>query len=110
MSAACQYETDVTDAQWDILHPLLPKPTWTPGSRERPPRPLRQVINGILYVNKTGLPVAYAAQRFGAMGDSLRLLSALAPGGGVGAGDDGAAPSRTPVPGAPRRAVGRGHR
>ena len=30
MSAACQYETDVTDAQWDILHPLLPKHTWTP--------------------------------------------------------------------------------
>ena len=47
MRAAWQYETDVTDAQWDILHPLLPAPTWTPGSRGRPPRPLRQVVNGI---------------------------------------------------------------
>ena len=54
MRAACQYETDVTDAQWDILYPLLPTPTWTPGSRGRPPRPLRQVVNGLLYVNKTG--------------------------------------------------------
>jgi hypothetical protein len=27
MSAACQYETDVTEAQWEILHPLLPTPT-----------------------------------------------------------------------------------
>jgi hypothetical protein len=47
MSAACQYETDVTDAQWEILHPLLPTPTWTPGSRGRPPRPLRRVVNGL---------------------------------------------------------------
>jgi transposase len=48
MSATCQYETDVTDAQWEILHPLLPTPTWTPGSRGRPPRPLRRVVNGML--------------------------------------------------------------
>src|SRR5262249_28579606 len=34
----------------------------------------------------------------------------LAPGGGVGAGEDGAASSRTSVQGAPRRAVGRHHR
>ena len=54
MSAACQYETDVTDAQWDILYPLLPTPTGTPGSRGRPPRPLRQVVKGLLSVNKTG--------------------------------------------------------
>lgn len=54
MSAACQYETDVTDAPWALLHPLLPTPTWTPGHRGRPPRPLRQVVNGMLYGNKTG--------------------------------------------------------
>ena len=38
MSAACQYETDVTDAQWELLYPLLPQPTWTPGSRGQNPR------------------------------------------------------------------------
>jgi transposase len=65
MSAACQYETDVTDAQWEILHPLLPKPTWTPGSRGRPPRPLRRVVNGMLYVNKTGCQWRMLPKDFG---------------------------------------------
>ena len=65
MSAARQYETDVTDAQWDLLHPLLPKHTWTPGSRGRPPRPLRRVVNGILYVNKTGCQWRMLPQDFG---------------------------------------------
>jgi putative transposase len=65
MSAACQYETDVTDAQWAILHPLLPKHTWTPGSRGRPPRPLRRVVNGMLYVNKTGCQWRMLPKEFG---------------------------------------------
>jgi putative transposase len=65
MRAACQYETDVTDAQWEILHPLLPKPRWTPGNRGRPPRPLRRVVNGILYVNKTGCQWRMLPKDFG---------------------------------------------
>jgi putative transposase len=65
MSAACQYETDVTDAQWDILYPVLPIHTWTPGSRGRPPRPLRQVVNGLLYVNKTGCQWRMLPKEFG---------------------------------------------
>src|SRR2546423_15462827 len=65
MSAACQYETDVTDAQWDILRPLLPKHTWTPGSRGRTTRPLRRVVNGILYVNKTGCQWRMLPKDFG---------------------------------------------
>lgn len=65
MSAARQYETDVTDAQWDILHPLLPTPTWTPGSRGRPPRPLRRVFNSILSVNKTGCQWRMLPKDFG---------------------------------------------
>ena len=65
MSAACQYETDVTDAQWDILSPLLPAHTWTPGRRGRPPRPLRQVVNGLLYVNKTGCQWRLLPKAFG---------------------------------------------
>ena len=54
MSAAWQYETDVTEAHWALLHPLLPTPTWTPGHRGRPPRPLRQVVNGLWSVHKPG--------------------------------------------------------
>jgi putative transposase len=54
MSAACQYATDVSDAPWELLHPLLPKCPWTPGGRGRPPGPLRRVIHGIVYVTKTG--------------------------------------------------------
>ena len=65
MSAACQYATDVTDAQWEVLHPLLPKPTWTLGSRGRPPCPLRRVVNGILYVNKTGCQWRMLPKDFG---------------------------------------------
>ena len=65
MSAACQYETDVTDAQWELLYPLLPQPTWTPGSRGRPPRPLRRMVNGMLYVNKTGCQWRMLPKEFG---------------------------------------------
>jgi transposase len=61
MSATCQYETDVTDAQWDLLHPLLPKHTWTPGSRGRPPRPLRRGGQWYFVREQDGLPVAHAA-------------------------------------------------
>ena len=52
MSACCQYETDLTDEQWEVLHPLLPVRQWHPGGPGRPPRDRRRVINGILYVNK----------------------------------------------------------
>jgi hypothetical protein len=48
MRAACQYATDVTEAPWDILYPLLPKHAWRPGSRGRPPRPRRRGGHGIL--------------------------------------------------------------
>jgi putative transposase len=54
MSACCQYETDVTDEQWEVLSPLLPAQPWYPGGPGRPPCDRRRVINGILEVNKTG--------------------------------------------------------
>ncbi|MBT3602766.1 MAG: IS5 family transposase [Candidatus Latescibacteria bacterium] len=49
-----QYPTDLTDKQWQLIHPLLPKPKWRPGGPGRKPCDLRLVINGILYVTKTG--------------------------------------------------------
>src|SRR5215510_10390903 len=65
LSAACQYATDVTDAHCDLLPPLLPKHTWTPGSRGRPPHPLQRVVNSILSVPKPGDQWRILPQDFG---------------------------------------------
>ena len=53
-----QYATDVTDAQWRRIEPLLPTSTWHPGGPGRPPRDRRQIVNGLLYLTKTGCPWA----------------------------------------------------
>jgi transposase len=54
---------DVTDAQWAILEPLIPKQK---AGRGRPRNADRQTLNGILYVLHTGcawadLPAAYGS-------------------------------------------------
>ena len=51
-----QYATDVTDAQWRRIEPLLPSPRWQPGGPGRPPRDRRPIVNGLLYLTKTGGP------------------------------------------------------
>jgi putative transposase len=45
------YLTDLTDDQWDILQPHIP--TSKPGGRPREVD-MREVINTILYLNRTG--------------------------------------------------------
>jgi putative transposase len=45
---------DVTDAQWQVIEPLLPVPKKRPGGPGRPPSDRRQVVNGIFYVNRSG--------------------------------------------------------
>ncbi len=47
------YLSDLTDAQWEVLAPLLP-----PANPRGHPRTvdLREVINGILYVLRGGIP------------------------------------------------------
>src|SRR5436190_6347765 len=47
---------DLTDAQWAILAPLLPKPRVRRDGRGRPWRDPRDVLNGILWVLRTGAP------------------------------------------------------
>jgi len=54
MSTDDHYPTDVTDEQWALLQSLLPERKWQPGGPGRPPCDLRCVINGIVYLNKTG--------------------------------------------------------
>jgi len=45
------YDSDLTDAQWIYLEPILPKPS----RRGRPPTDRRRVINAILYIGKGGI-------------------------------------------------------
>lgn len=45
-----RYETDLTDEQFAILEPFLPRPKAT----GRPPADLREVLNGIFYLERTG--------------------------------------------------------
>jgi putative transposase len=45
------YETDLTDAQWEIIRSLLPPP---PGGGRPRKTDIREVINAILYVLRTG--------------------------------------------------------
>jgi putative transposase len=65
MSACCQYETDLTDEQWEVLSLLLPAQQWHPGGPGRPPCDRRRVLNGILYVNKTGCQWRMLPKDFG---------------------------------------------
>ncbi len=46
---------DLTDAQWAILRPLL-EPKRRPDGRGRPWRDARAVLNGILWILRTGAP------------------------------------------------------
>jgi len=45
------YDTCLTDAQWAVLQPLLPKPS----KRGRPPTDRRWIVDAILYVVKGGI-------------------------------------------------------
>ena len=47
---------DLTDAQWTRLAPIVPKPRTRPDGRGRPWRDPRDVLNGILWVMRTGAP------------------------------------------------------
>jgi transposase len=46
---------DVTEAQWQVLKPLL-TPKRRPDGRGRPWRDARAVLNGIFWVLRTGAP------------------------------------------------------
>ena len=54
MSTPLQYPTDLTDEQWLVLQWLWPPCKWRAGGPGRPPREGRTMINGMLYVTKTG--------------------------------------------------------
>ena len=65
MSTRDKYPTDLTDPQWEILQPLLPPRKWRRGGPGRPPCSRRTVINGILYLTKTGCQWSMLPSCFG---------------------------------------------
>src|ERR671938_110250 len=54
MSACCQYETDLTDEPWEVLHPLLPVRQWHPGGPGRPPCDRRRVMTELRQIERRG--------------------------------------------------------
>lgn len=65
MSTPRYYPTDLTEAQWELLAALLPARKWRPGGPGRPPYDLRCVLNGILYLIKTGCQWRLLPRQFG---------------------------------------------
>ncbi len=47
-----EYDTNLTDSQWEFIAPMLP----APSKLGRPPTDRRLILNGILYVLKGGIP------------------------------------------------------
>jgi putative transposase len=56
-----RYPSDLTDAQWEELRKLIPPPK--PGGRPRT-TDMREVINAILYVLRTGCQWAFLPREF----------------------------------------------
>ncbi len=55
---------DLTDEQWAMLNPLIPEPPRRPDGRGRPWRNPREVLNGILWVLRTGAPWRDLPERY----------------------------------------------
>ena len=55
---------DLTNEQWKRIEPLIPKPKWRPGCRGRPPRDPRDVLDGILWILRTGAPWKDLPERY----------------------------------------------
>jgi putative transposase len=65
MSPDYGYPTELTDERWELLQPMLPGRTWRPGGPGRPPCDVRRMLNGILYLNKTGCQWRLVPKEFG---------------------------------------------
>lgn len=53
---------EVSDEQWEVIQPILPKRTATTGRRPSDPRVM---LNGILWILRTGSPWRDLPERFG---------------------------------------------
>jgi transposase len=82
-----RYPSDMTDAEWAVVEPLLPAPAWLAGKGGRPAtRCMREVVDGIRYLTHNGpvwralpvdLPPAwtvyYWASKWQADGSTIRM-------------------------------------
>jgi transposase len=59
-----RHSRDLTDEQWKTLDLLIPKPETRSDGRGRPWKSHRSVINGILWVLRTGAPWADLPDRY----------------------------------------------
>ena len=47
---------DLADEQWAIMEPILPKPIKRADGKDRPRARSRAILNGILWIIRTGVP------------------------------------------------------
>jgi len=55
---------DLTDEQWAIVQPLIPQPPRRADGRGRPRIDDRQILNGILWIMRTGAPWKDMPERY----------------------------------------------
>ena len=57
---------DLTEAQWKVVEPYIPRRELRPPSKQggRPWRSARDVLNGVLWVLRTGAPWADLPRRY----------------------------------------------
>ena len=101
-----QYPSDITERQWRILKKLVPKRKPT----GRPPLDRRVVLNAILYLDRTGLPMATAAGRLSELEVGLHRLLEVAERGDLAANSRCAARTNQAIGRKTQNAVGRHHR
>lgn len=59
-----QINRHLTDSQWAVLNPLIPEPSPRKDGRGRPWKDRRAVLDGILWVLRTGAPWADLPERY----------------------------------------------
>ena len=56
--------SELEDAQWGLIHPLIPRPAVRDDGKGRPRVPDRPIINGILWILRTGARWCDMPERF----------------------------------------------
>jgi transposase len=64
INTGMRHTRDLTDEQWKTLDPLIPKPMKREDGRGRPWKSRRSVLNGVLWVLRTGAPWADLPDRY----------------------------------------------